>query len=66
VAAGRLNAYFERTLNPWDHGAGALIAEEAGAVVRGLGVDRPSRDFLITGHPDVVRPLEELLLRLGV
>ncbi len=66
VAAGRLNAYFERTLNPWDHGAGALIAEEAGAVVRGLGVERPSRDFLITGHPDVVGPLEQLLTRLGV
>jgi len=66
VANGRLNAYFERTLNPWDHGAGALIAEEAGAVVRGLGVERPSREFIITGHPDVVGPLEELLVSLGV
>jgi len=66
VATGRLNAYFERTLNPWDHGAGALIAEEAGAVVRGLGVPRPSREFIITGHPDVVGPLEDLLVELGV
>ena len=66
VASGRLNAYFERALNPWDLAAGALIAEEAGAVVRGLGVARPSRDFLITGHPDVVAPLEELLHDLGV
>jgi myo-inositol-1(or 4)-monophosphatase len=66
VAAGRLNAYFERTLNPWDHGAGELIAVEAGAVVKGLGTERPSRDFLITGHPDVVGPLEELLGELGV
>ena len=66
VACGRLNAYYERTLNPWDHGAGALIAEEAGAVVRGLGVARPSRDFLIAGHPDVVGPLEQLLVELGV
>ncbi|MCS0499704.1 inositol monophosphatase family protein [Protaetiibacter mangrovi] len=67
VANGRLNAYFERTLNPWDHGAGALIAEEAGALVKGLGaVGRPSREFLIAGHPDVVGPLEELLVELGV
>lgn len=66
VASGRLNAYFERALNPWDFGAGALIAEESGAVVRGLGGARPSTDFLITGHPDVVGPLEELLLELGV
>ena len=62
AACGRVNAFYERTLNPWDLAAGALIAEEAGAVVKGLGVDRPSRDFLITGHPDVVGPLEELLV----
>ncbi|AYF98126.1 inositol monophosphatase family protein [Protaetiibacter intestinalis] len=66
VAAGRLNAFYERTLNPWDHAAGALVAAEAGAVVKGLGVDRPSREFLITGHPDVVGPLEALLVELGV
>jgi len=66
VAVGRLNAFYERTLNPWDHGAGELIAREAGAVVKGLGVAWPSREFLITGHPDVVGPLEELLVELGV
>ena len=36
VAAGRLDAYYERGLNHWDYAAGALIAEEAGAVVGGL------------------------------
>ncbi|QEO08789.1 inositol monophosphatase family protein [Protaetiibacter larvae] len=65
VASGRINGYFERTLSPWDHAAGTLIAREAGATVKGLGVDRPSRDFLIAGHPELVAPLEELLLRLG-
>ena len=33
LAAGRLDAYYERCLKPWDHAAGALIAAEAGAVV---------------------------------
>ncbi|AWH92017.1 inositol monophosphatase family protein [Dietzia lutea] len=33
LAAGRLDAYYERGLKPWDHAAGALIAAEAGAVV---------------------------------
>jgi len=66
VAAGRLNAFYERELNPWDHGAGELIAREAGAVVKGLGVERPSHAFLITGHSDVVGPLEQLLVELGV
>ncbi|MBN9139380.1 MAG: inositol monophosphatase [Micrococcales bacterium] len=65
VASGRLNAYFERNLNPWDHAAGALIAAEAGAVTKGLGAPRASSEFLIAGHPDVVGPLEELLAQLG-
>ena len=34
VAAGRVDAHFEHGLNPWDWAAGALIAAEAGAVVR--------------------------------
>lgn len=33
IASGRLDAYYERCLKPWDHAAGALIAAEAGAVV---------------------------------
>ena len=32
VAAGRLDAYFEANLKPWDYAAGQLIAREAGAV----------------------------------
>src|SRR5690606_608391 len=35
VAAGRLDAFFERGLQPWDYAAGALIARESGAVLRG-------------------------------
>ncbi len=31
VAAGRLDAYYQRGMQPWDYAAGALIAEEAGA-----------------------------------
>ncbi|MGY1603343.1 inositol monophosphatase family protein [Geodermatophilus sp. SYSU D00815] len=41
VAAGRVDAYFERHLNPWDFAAGSLVAAEAGAVVTGL----PGRPF---------------------
>jgi myo-inositol-1(or 4)-monophosphatase len=37
VACGRLDAYFERGLQPWDRGAGALIAAEAGAWVGRIG-----------------------------
>jgi len=34
VAAGQLDAYYEENLNVWDWAAGALIAAEAGALVR--------------------------------
>jgi myo-inositol-1(or 4)-monophosphatase len=66
VAAGRYNAYFERTLSPWDHAAGALIASEAGATVKGLGRAAPSRDFIIAAQPDVAADLEATLATLGV
>jgi myo-inositol-1(or 4)-monophosphatase len=36
TAAGRYDAYFERTVKPWDVAAGALICERAGLVVREL------------------------------
>ena len=65
VAAGRLDAYFERTLSPWDHAAGALIAREAGARVAGLGGVAASRDFILAGHPQVAERLEALLVEFG-
>jgi myo-inositol-1(or 4)-monophosphatase len=36
VAAGRLDAYFERGVKPWDITAGALLCERAGLVLRTL------------------------------
>jgi len=34
VACGRLDAYFERGVKPWDSAAGSIIASEAGAIVQ--------------------------------
>ena len=36
AAEGRVDAYFEKGLNAWDHAAGGLIAAEAGLLVTGL------------------------------
>ena len=33
VAVGRLDGFWEATLSPWDHAAGALLIQEAGGVV---------------------------------
>jgi myo-inositol-1(or 4)-monophosphatase len=65
VACGRLDAYFERELNPWDHAAGALIAAEAGARVSGLGDERASRIFTLAASPALAGTLEKVLLELG-
>ncbi|HET8957317.1 MAG TPA: inositol monophosphatase family protein [Microcella sp.] len=65
LAAGRVDAYAERTLNPWDHAAGGLIVAEAGGVVVGRHGAAPSRDFLIAVHPELLGPLEALLDEVG-
>jgi myo-inositol-1(or 4)-monophosphatase len=65
VASGRLNGYFERTLSPWDHAAGALIAQEAGAAVFGRAGQPADRSLVVAAHPAVAEPLAELLERFG-
>jgi myo-inositol-1(or 4)-monophosphatase len=37
VACGRLEAFWEFNLNPWDTAAGALLVEEAGGRISGFG-----------------------------
>jgi len=66
VACGRLDASFERTLSPWDHAAGALIAREAGAVVKGHGDAAPGRDLTLAAIPGLAEELEAVLDELGV
>jgi myo-inositol-1(or 4)-monophosphatase len=41
IAAGRIDAYFEQGLNPWDQAAGALLVQEAGGVCRASTGARP-------------------------
>ena len=53
VAAGRLDGYYERGLNPWDHAAGALLVVEAGGVVGGDPGGVPGREMLIAAGPEL-------------
>lgn len=61
VACGRLDAYYERGLNPWDHAAGALIAQEAGARVAGLGAMPAGAQLLVAAAPDLYEQLDPLV-----
>jgi myo-inositol-1(or 4)-monophosphatase len=65
VAAGRLDAFFERGLNPWDFAAGGLIAREAGATVGGLAGRPESTSMAIAAGPELYRQLDMFLTRLN-
>jgi myo-inositol-1(or 4)-monophosphatase len=57
VAAGRLDGYYERGLQPWDTAAGALLVEEAGGRVKPvLG----GRFGLVAAGPRLIDDLREL------
>jgi myo-inositol-1(or 4)-monophosphatase len=62
TAAGRVDAYYERGLSPWDWAAGRLIAVEAGASVRELEGEPAG---LIAGPPDLIDELLELIAGAG-
>lgn len=66
VACGRLDAYYERGLQPWDHAAGALIAREAGASVTGLDGLPPTVDFALAADAELAMKLERTLRKLGI
>ena len=65
VAAGRLDAYYERGLAPWDLAAGALVAAEAGATVGDLQGGPPSGAFTLAAPPALFAPLRDLLATAG-
>jgi myo-inositol-1(or 4)-monophosphatase len=65
VAAGRLDAFYERGINYWDRAAGGLIAEEAGATVGGLRGKPPGPDFTMAAGPGLFGELHDLLVSLN-
>lgn len=67
VAAGWVDAYVEHGLGRWDWAAGALIAEEAGAVVRLPGSDPElGADAILAAAPGVAESLRTVLLEAGI
>lgn len=62
VASGWLDGFVEHGLHRWDWAAGALIAAEAGAVVR---LPQRGSDFLLAATPGIVNALADLVARCG-
>ncbi|GAA2186882.1 inositol monophosphatase family protein [Leucobacter alluvii] len=63
LAAGRLDAYYEQGLQPWDYAAGVLIASEAGATLIGRdAATPPGESFMVVGAAGLVEELRSLAL----
>lgn len=65
VACGRLDAFYERGLHPWDLAAGVLIAREAGALSGGRPGEEPSGELAVTAVPGLFEELQPMLADLG-
>jgi myo-inositol-1(or 4)-monophosphatase len=61
LAAGRVDAYYERGLNPWDWAAGRLLVEEAGGTVAALEGDWPG--LAAASTPELLEALRPLVDR---
>jgi myo-inositol-1(or 4)-monophosphatase len=64
AADGRVDAYFEKGLNTWDHAAGGLVATEAGLTVSGLAGAAPGPDLVLAAPSAIYRELHDLLVEL--
>jgi len=64
LAAGRVDAYYERGVNYWDWAAGGLVATEAGAVLGGLAGRPASSSMTIAAEPALFARLRDLLASL--
>jgi myo-inositol-1(or 4)-monophosphatase len=62
VAAGRLDGYFERGLQPWDVAAGRLLVDEAGGRSGWFEPDRWGRALTIVAGPDLFDELRARIL----
>jgi myo-inositol-1(or 4)-monophosphatase len=63
VAAGRLDAYWERDISPWDMAAGVLLVREAGGFVSDLdgGDAMLTKGHVVAGNETMQRELLRLL-----
>jgi myo-inositol-1(or 4)-monophosphatase len=65
VAAGALDCYFERGLNPWDMAAAWLVLTESGGRFSGLGGGSPD-EWMVVGAADPLHGQLEELVRTAV
>ncbi len=65
VACGRIDGYWEFNLKPWDIAAGALIAQEAGALVTDFsgGENYLNSGNILTANPKLYKEMAQTLAK---
>ena len=61
TAAGRIDAFYERGVKPWDIAAGSLLCEAAGLSVRSLQAGAGMPAGVVAAPPALLEPLLELV-----
>ncbi|MFG6446449.1 inositol monophosphatase family protein [Microbacterium sp. P07] len=61
VAAGRMDGFYEKGLQPWDHAAAVLLVTEAGGVAAGAPGGVPGREMTIVAGPGLFPRLSALI-----
>jgi myo-inositol-1(or 4)-monophosphatase len=59
VAAGRVDAFYERGLQRWDEAAGRLLVHEAGGITADL--EGEPHGVVAAGTPELLEELKPLL-----
>lgn len=65
VADGKVDAFYEKGLNPWDYTAAWVIAREVGIELAGLDGRAPNPDLTIGANPVLFTKLHDRLKELG-
>ncbi|GAA3656678.1 inositol monophosphatase [Nonomuraea antimicrobica] len=65
LAAGRVDAYYERGVNYWDYAAAGLVATESGARLGGLRGRPVSPDYALCAAQGLFEELHDLLAPLN-
>lgn len=61
VGLGRVDAYFETGLHPWDYAAGALFVQEAGGITGGLEGEPLNGELAIASNSAVFEEFSKLI-----
>ena len=62
VAAGRLDGYFQKSINIWDIAAGILLVKEAGGIVNNIDINKNQNLNVLASNSEINEKLIENLI----